>query len=258
MLLLSWALPRFGIVAAAWISTLGMGLQTLLLAPILGKPASPNFSSVAVLTAWRRIKPLLAGTAYYKTDPMIDRFMLSMAGSGNLSLYHLGQQIYGAANQMINKSIVSPMVPALSVHHKAGDRAAFLHLYRRNLMRVGLIGVSVLAIWGIFGRTLLVALVVYGRFSSHDMEMLWWIMVWLGAAFLGSSMGQISSSSLYASGDTTTPTRLGIVTYSLYIPAKIVLFSVYGIPGLAVATGLFFVSNLLLQHYCIITRHGVG
>ena len=258
LLLLIWTLPRFGVVAAAWIGTLGMGLQTLLLAPGLGRPAFPDFGSAAVLTAWRRIKPLLIGTAYYKTDPMIDRFMLSMAGSGNLSLYYLGQQIYGAVNQMLNKSIVSPMVPALSVHHKAGDRAAFLQLYRRKLMQVGLISVSGLAILGMFGRTLLVPLVAYGSFSIQDMERLWWIMVWLGGAFLGSSMGQISSSSLYASGDTTTPTRLGIVTYTLYIPAKIALFYAYGIAGLAVATGLFFVTNLLLQNYCISTRHGVG
>jgi putative peptidoglycan lipid II flippase len=189
---------------------------------------------------------------------MIDRFMLSMAGSGNLSLYYLGQQIYGAANQLLNKSIVAPMVPALSVHHKAGDRAAFLHLYRRKLMQVGLISASGLALWGIAGRTLLVPLVAFGSFSGPDMERLWWIMVWLGGAFLGSSMGQISASSLYASGDTTTPTRLGVITYTLYIPAKIALFYVYGIAGLAVATGLFFISNLLLQNYCISTRHGVG
>lgn len=258
LLLLTWALPRFGIVAAAWIATLGMGLQTLLLVPGMGRPASPDFRRVTVLIAWRRIKPLLAGTAYYRTDAIIDRFLLSMAGTGNLSLYHLGQQIYGAANQMLNKSIVSPAVPALSVYHKSGDLAAFLRLYRRKLMQVGLISVSGVAIWAIFGRTLLTPLVVYGRFSGQDMEMLWWIMVWLGAAFLGSSMGQMSSSSLYAAGDTTTPTRLGIYTYTLCIPVKIVLFYIYGIAGLAVATGLFFVSNLLLQNNCIRTKHGVG
>lgn len=258
LVLLYWALPRFGVAAAAWISMLAMGLQALLLAPGLGTPSPPDFRSGAVITAWRRIKPLLAGTAYYKTDPMIDRFMLSLAGSGNLSLYYLGQQVYAAANQVLNKSIVTPMVPALSIFHKSEDRAGFLRLYRSKLTQIGLISVVGFAAWCLFGRALLGALVPDGRFSGQDMETLWWIMVWLGGAFLGSSMGQISSSSLFASGDTATPTRLSIYTFTVYVPAKIFMFYVYGIAGLAVATGLFFIVNLLLQDYCIRARYRVG
>ncbi|MEI7590320.1 MAG: lipid II flippase MurJ, partial [Deltaproteobacteria bacterium] len=86
LLLLIWALPRFGVVAAAWISTLRMALQTLLLAPGMGKPVCPNLKSVAIQQAWQRIKPLLLGTVYYKTDPLVDRFLLSTASSGSLSL----------------------------------------------------------------------------------------------------------------------------------------------------------------------------
>ena len=117
LLLLVWALPRFGVVAAAWISTLRIALQTLLLAPGMGRPVWPDLTSPAIATAWQRIKPLLLGTAYYKTDPLVDRFLLSTADSGSLSLYYLAQQIYSAMSQVLNKAMAAPLVPVLSRLH---------------------------------------------------------------------------------------------------------------------------------------------
>ena len=62
-------------------------------------------------------------------------------------------------------------------------------------------------------------------------------------------MGAVSSSTFYASGDTTTPTRIGIYSYTIYIPAKFVSFYYFGVLGLALTTSGFFLVNLLLQIY---------
>lgn len=248
LLLLIWALPRYGVVAAAWISTLRMGLQTLLLAPGMGTPIRPNLKSTAVQQAWRRIKPLLLGTAYYKTDPLIDRFLLSTASSGSLSLYYLAQQIYGAVNQVINKSLVAPLVPRLSKLHKTGDMDGFRRAYYQKLLYVGVISVAGLTALGLLGQATLDLLIGHGNVSADDVNKLWWIMLCLGGLFAGGAMGQISSSSFYAMGDTTTPTRLGIYSYTFYIPAKIALFYYSGVLGLALATSVFFVANFFLQN----------
>ena len=44
-----------------------------------------------------------------------------------------------------------------------------------------------------------------------------------------------------------TPTRLGIITFSIYIPAKIAAYFYFGLMGVAVATSAFFAVNLVLQ-----------
>ena len=248
LLLLIWALPRFGVIAAAWISTLRMGLQTLLLAPGMGRPVRPDLKSAAIRQAWQRIKPLLLGTAYYKTDPLVDRFLLSTASSGSLSLYYLAQQIYGAVSQVLNKAIAAPLVPMLSKLHKAGDKDGFRRTYHRKLMQVGAVSVAGLIILGLFGQGMLDLLVGHGNVSANNVAELWWIMIWLGGMFVGGAMGQISSSSFYASGDTTTPTRIGIYSYTFYIPAKFVLFYYFGVSGLALVTSIFFLANLFLQN----------
>lgn len=248
LLLLIWTLPKYGVVAAAWISTLCMGLQTLLLAPGMGKPVRPNLKSAAIQQAWQRIKPLLLGTAYYKTDPLVDRFLLSTASSGSLSLYYLAQQIYGAVSQVLNKAIAAPMVPLLSKLHKAGDVQGFRRAYHQKLLQVGVISFFGLVILGLFGQFALGLLIGYGNISVAIVEKLWWIMILLGGTFVGGTMGQISSSTFYALGDAATPTRIGMYSYTFYIPAKIGSFYYFGVTGLALVTSVFVLANFFLQN----------
>lgn len=251
LLLLIWALPLFGVIAAAWIGTLRFGMQTLLLAPGMGIPVRPDLKSAAIQQAWQRIKPLLLGTAYYKTDPMVDRFLLSAASSGSLSLYYLAQQIYGAANQLLNKAITAPLVPVLSMLHKAGDMAGFRRAYYRKLLQVGAISLAGLLILGLLGQELLIFLVGHGNVSASNVTELWWIMIWLGGMFFGAAAGQISSSSFYACGDTVTPTRMSVLTYTASIPGKMTAFYCWGVVGLAIATSIYYMVNLSLQIYLL-------
>lgn len=246
LLLLIWALPRYGVSAAAWLGVLRIGAQTLLLTPGMGSPIRPNLKSAAIQQAWHRIKPLLLGTAYYKTDAVIDRFLLSTASSGSLSLYYLAQQIYGSFSQVLNKAIAAPLVPVLSRLHKIGDRTGFRRAYNRKLLAVGMLSLTGLLALGLIGEGALTPFLGQGNFSNGHIVQLWWILIWLGGMFIGGSMGQICSSSFYACGDTITPTRISILTYTVYIPSKAVVFFLWGVPGLAIATSVYYLVNLFL------------
>jgi putative peptidoglycan lipid II flippase len=251
LLLLIWLLPIYGVVAAAWISTLRMGLQTLLLAPGMGKPVLPDLKSPTISAAWQRIKPLLLGTAYYKTDPLVDRFLLSTSSNGSLSLYYLAQQIYGAATQVINKAIAAPLVPRLSKLHKAGDKDGFRRAYYRKLLQVAAISLAGLLVVGLVGQNLLDLLVGHGNVSSSNINELWWIMICLGGMFVGGAVGIISSTSFYAAGNTSTPTRISMATYTVYIPCKVVAFYFWGVMGLAIATSIYYIVDLSVQIYLL-------
>jgi peptidoglycan biosynthesis protein MviN/MurJ (putative lipid II flippase) len=48
-------------------------------------------------------------------------------------------------------------------------------------------------------------------------------------------------------GDTRTPTRMSIITYTFYIPAKVLGFLRYGLMGLAVVTSVYLFLNLFIQ-----------
>ena len=65
--------------------------------------------------------------------------------------------------------------------------------------------------------------------------------------FIAGAMGQITSTTFYAMGDTRTPTRMSIVTYTLYVPAKVIAFMKYGLMGLAIVTSIYLFVNLIIQ-----------
>ena len=249
LLLLIWALPRFGVIAAAWIGTMRIGVQTLLLAPGMGIPVRPNLKNAAIQQAWKRIKPLLLGTAYYKTDPLVDRFLLSTASSGSLSLYYLAQQIYGAASQVLSKAITAPLVPVLSMLHKTGDRDGFRRVYYRKLLTMAIISIAGLLALVLIGHETLTLLLGHGNISTSNITQLWWIMIWLGGMFTGGAMGQVCSSSFYARGDTITPTRISMLSYTVYIPSKVFAFYFWGVVGLAIVTSVYYLVNLSFLLY---------
>jgi putative peptidoglycan lipid II flippase len=244
---LFFLLPSYGVAAAAWISTLRFAAHALVQLPGMGRWTTPDLRSQFVHDMWWRVKPLLMGTAYYKTDSLIDRLLLSMTSSGTLSLYYFGQQIYGAGNGILVKAIVGPLVPRLSALHKTADAVAFRHSYRRALWAIGLVTAGFLLVFLVFGEALLSLLVGYRAGKAVDIEMLWLIMLGLGGVFVCGAMGSVTASSFYARGDTRLPTRVGALTFTIYIPIKVLSFHYGGAIALAISASLYYLVNLVLQ-----------
>jgi len=246
---LVWALPVFGVVAAAWIAVLRTVLQVIFLFPGMGHPLRPDWNSSTIKEAWKRIKPLLLGTVYYKTEPLVDRFLLSWSGSGSLSLFFMAQRLYGAINQVCNKAIIAPLVPILGKHFKKKNFIELRSVYQRKLLVMLALGLVGLLLLGVAGNQLLSLLLGYGHVSTADISSLWWIMIWLGGTLIGGLAGHVTSSTFYACGDTATPTKLSMVSYTIYVPLKIVAFYLWGIMGLAIVTSAYYLISLLLQLY---------
>ena len=247
LLVLFWTLPRYGIAAAAWATVVTLALKVVLLMPVLGAWQKPQWNSYAVVEAWRRVKPFLLGQTYAKSDPLVDRFLTSLTEVGNLSLLYIGQQVYSAINLVITRAVSTPSVPRLAIAAKAGDWSGFRHVYRQRLLLM--MGLTLAACTGLFfaGEPLLRLLIGHGGITAENVHMLWLIMVALSGLLIGGCAGQVTSGAFYAMGDTKTPTMLFIVTYTVYVPIKILVFLRYGMIGLAVATSLHLVINFLMQ-----------
>ena len=244
---LFFLLPGYGVEAAAWIGALRFAAHTLLQLPGMGPWITPDIRSSSFKDAWRRIKPLLLGTAYFKTDPLIDRLLLSTTSTGTLSLYYFGQQIYSAGTGVLGRAIVAPLVPRLSVLHKGTQLVAFRRTYVRALWEIGVVTIGCLLVVVLFGESLLSLLVRYRAGRTIDVQTLWLIMIGLGGVFVCGAMGSVTASSFYARGDTMRPTRLGALTFTVYVPVKILSFHFGGVIALAIAASFYYLINLVLQ-----------
>jgi peptidoglycan biosynthesis protein MviN/MurJ (putative lipid II flippase) len=99
----------------------------------------------------------------------------------------------------------------------------------------------------LLGERVLSVLIGHGGVTSANVHLLWLIMVALVGFFVAGAMGVVTSKTFYAMGDTRTPTRMSIVTYTLYIPAKVIGFYRYGLIGLATVTSAYLFLNLAIQ-----------
>jgi peptidoglycan biosynthesis protein MviN/MurJ (putative lipid II flippase) len=233
--------------AAAWATSLNLGLKVLLLMPVLGRWQRPQWDSDAMKEAWRRVKPFLFGQTYSRTDPLIDRFLTSLSVAGNLSMLYIGQQIYSAINLVITKAISTPTVPRLAIAAKSRDWPRFRHIYRGRLVWMIAITIVSAILLLILGQPVLRLLIGHGGITAGNVRTLWWIMIALLGVMVGGTVGQVTSVAFYAMGDTKTPTNLFILTFTIYIPIKVLVFMRYGLIGLAVATSVHLVLNFLLQ-----------
>lgn len=245
--LLVVALPRYGISAAAWANVARTALVAAMLLPGLGAWRRPDWRSPELALTWQRLRPLLVGTSYYKADPLVDRYLASMAPAGGLSILYIGRQIWGAAGQIANRAIASPMVPLLAARAKAGAWLEFRSGLRERLLWAGAVTGAGYAVFLAVGRPVLRLLIGHGGVSAGNVIDLWWVMVGLGGILVAGTMGQLTSAAFYSCGDTKTPTRVGIITFSLYVPAKIAAFFSFGLMGVAVATSVYFAVNLVVQ-----------
>ena len=242
---LVWAAPRYGVEGVAWVNAGRAALQTALLLPAMGGWHRPDLKNPALAEAWRRMWPLLVGGAYYKSDVLVDRYLSSMAPAGGLSLFHLGRQLYAAAQGILSKALVGPIVPSLA--HQASQSAwdDFRALYRRRLVLVtALIGVGYV-VYFVAGKLLLGLLIGHGGVTPENLETLHAILLGL-AGFLLGAPGQILASAFYALGDTRTPTLASVAGYTLGVAFKVGGFVYGGLVGLAVATSLYYLTNMVL------------
>jgi peptidoglycan biosynthesis protein MviN/MurJ (putative lipid II flippase) len=252
VIVMFWALPRYGVAAAAWVTVFRTGLQLLVLSAAMGRPRRPVWTTPVIGHAAKRLAPLLMGAMYFKAEPAVDRYLASMAGAGGLSLLYFVQAGYLAISQLLNSAITVPTMTLLSLHARKGDWVLFRSTYRqRTLVALGT-SACVIGAMVIVGHPVLQ--IAFGsRLQAADINLMWWLFLALAGALVGGATGQILMSTFYARGDTATATRIGVVAFTIGILLKVAGFFQFGLIGLAGATSLFYALTALAE-FVIIER----
>ncbi len=246
--LLILAIKYSGIYAAAWVSVLRVLLQVLFLVKILGGYRRPQFHSASFKEAWKKIRPLIAGNMYVKTDTLVDKYLTSSSpASGDLTLLNLAQQLYSMGSNILAKVFVNTIIPSLSLKAHSNKPQAMHQAYRRRLWLLLIISAIVYLIILLVGQPLLQLVFGFKNFSSGDVHNLWMLLVLLFGFWIAGLLGALTSGTFYAKGDTVTPTRITVILFTLYIPVKIYVFRHYGIRGLAISISTYYILSMLLQ-----------
>jgi putative peptidoglycan lipid II flippase len=239
-------LPKYGVVAAAWITLGRVGLQCLLTMNELGKWIRPDRNDPALKTSWRRMRPLILGASYYKMDPLIDRFLLSGLAPGSLSLFALAQQLHGAGSQIVTRAIGTPAQTKMAVAFKREDNASVGSTLRSGFWAATAFCAVCIIVLALVGQPILTLLFGQGEFASGQVKQLWLVLLLSSAVFILGASSSILAGAFYVRGDTRSPTLLGSASFTLSIVLKIVMYRQFGIYGLALAVSFQYVLSACL------------
>jgi putative peptidoglycan lipid II flippase len=241
-------LPVYGVYAAVWVSVARLMIQTILLMRGMGRWHAPDRHAPIISEAWKRIRPMLIGSSYYKMDPLLDRFLLSSLTPGSLSIFYLAQQLYGAASQVVVKAFAVPANTRMSEAAKVGDHAGFERDLRATSIKMICLCLLAIVVLIIAGKAILSALLAHGQFSSANVSLLWIIMILSAGQFVWGAVGSLVTGAYYAKGDTVTPTIIGMISFTFAIAIKVSFLAYFGINGLAIAVTLFFTITIALLY----------
>ena len=186
----------------------------------------------------------------------VDRFRASMARPGQRSLLSLSSQLYGAGQSVLNSSIAAPMVPRLAQLARKGQWREFQRVSSHRLAHMIVVTGAALVGIALLGLPVLTLLFGHGRFDAGEIKQLWIILLALGGVWIGGSTGQILASSFYAKGDTVTPTRIGVVGYSVGVVLKVGGFFLFGVVGIAAGSSLYILLNCVAMY--LFLRRNLG
>ena len=246
-----------GVYGVAWAMTLRAALQTALLVRGLGRYTLPDWKSGAGGTVLRRLAPIVGGSIYFKTDPLVERFLASFAPAGQLSLLHLASQLYAAANQIVTKALINPIMPRLARMASAADWPAFWQLTTRRLTLVVSLTIGASIGLALLRHPIAEALGGGGRLSASETTLLATLLVAMAGVWLGGASGQVSTTSFFAYGNTRLPTIVGVVGYTLGVPLKAFLFWKWGVVGIAIGGSIYTVGNAI-AHQLLLRRQVLG
>lgn len=247
LLYVSVKLFDISIYSIAWISIIRVLLQVIFLMRVMGSYQKPDFHAASFKETWKKLKPLMAGNIYYKTDTVVDRNLTSNGSSGELTILNLAQQVYGVGNSIFTKVFVNTMIPGLAKAHTEGNTKAFNAIFKKRLLISITVAAAVFLVLFVAGKWIANLGFSFKNFKEADINRLWWIMVLLGGYWAGAILGSVVATVFYAKGDTVTPTRISIINFTLYLPIKVFCYYKFGIAGLALSVTTYYMLNFLTQ-----------
>jgi putative peptidoglycan lipid II flippase len=254
MALLVWGMPRYGVAFGATALALRLGIQSLLLGSALGRPRRPDPALPVLREAGRRLRPLVLGTAYARTDVLVERFLASLGPAGSLALLANAQQIAAAAVRPLHAALIAPIVPTLSELAERHDWSGFGRLARERALLLWGIGAAILAGFLLVGAPVLELVFAFGRMQADAIGQLRLFVLVLCAGLAANLGASVLIASFYALGNTVAPTVIASALYTAGLLLRVALFYRFGVLGIAIAISLQAIASALVLAIALFAR----
>lgn len=247
ILLLIFGHRTLGIRALAWGMVLNALVQMLFMLGIIRNHSwRLDWRDARIRKFVRRMLPLSGGNIYYKSDSLVDRFILSFLPTGSISYLAYGQRITTIIGQVLGRGLVTTRFTELSAKNLA-DRNGFIESVNRLFIRVNFVIMPIIVCLLLFIQPFLLIVFRRGAFSTDDLRRTAIVIIAFLGLLLGGLLGSVLANTFYALGDTKTVTLIGISMFTVGIFLKIAGVLTFSYVGVALATSLYFMLAVVVE-----------
>lgn len=197
--------------------------------------------------SWKLMKPIFLGSSIYKFAPLFDKFLISFAPAGTMTLFNISQNIMTAGSQIIEKSFVMPFIIQAGNKIKNKKFAELKKNSSKIFIKINVLTI-LLVIVSIFFKEFTINIFKFlFNVSEIQAKSVWIYCILMTGFFSFSALGALPVSVFYALKDTITPIKTGIVGFILSILLKMLGFITFGVEGLIIAFSLYYMLGFTMN-----------
>lgn len=250
----------YGIMSVAIGTLLGSLLQFLYLLPVLLRRGryspSLDIGRREVIRLGTLMLPLLLGSIFYKANPVVERFIASELGEGNISYLGYAFKIITLLHLVLTQGLSTAILPRMSEQTAAREVEGLKEIISKGFRAMVLVAVP-MTVALVLARAEIVRLVFErGGFTRQATDAVALALVAYLGYFVVGLLSVPVVNALYSLQETALVAGIGIAGFILYVVMAFLLSSRLSYVGIALAVSLQYIINLVV--FFAILRKKVG
>ena len=237
---LSLKIAALGVLAGAFTQSL------LMLFSVKIHSSSFSFDLSPIKWYFHHGKMLFASNVYYKTDPIVDKNLLSRAPIGDLSAQGYAMMLATGCSTFISKIFSSTIIKVLTDFHISNDFKSLRYFYKKRLLLIFLFSLFFYILSSFILKNFIeLYFIKYGANNSllkisEYYNLLFFVLIF-------GAIGSLSSNALYSINLSKTASINGVIIYTIFVLVKIISFNYYGIYGLIYSANFYYLSTAVVN-----------
>jgi putative peptidoglycan lipid II flippase len=255
--------PQFEepVFAIAWGVFLGGFFQLLFLIPFLVKAGllvKPkwSWSDPDIVKVRTLMIPALFGVSVGQINLLLDTVIASFLGTGAISFLYYSDRLLEFPLGLFGIAIATVILPTLSQNHVSNDDKAFSANIDWAVKMVCLLGIPAATGLFILAEPMLLTIFQRGEFTPKHAEFASHSLMAYSFGLLSFMLIKVLAPGFYSKQDIKTPVKFGIWCMAANMLFNLILVWPFDYVGLAMATSLSALMNVLLL-YVTLHKRGV-
>jgi len=249
-LALAFLFPNAG-YAASWGVTISGVAQLLLVMGALWRAGGLERLAVPrwdedVKKFFRILGPAVVGSAGVQIALFADTIIASLMPTGVPSAFYYADRIYQLPIGVIGIAAGTVLLPEMSRRFAAGDAQGAFAAQNRTLSLSLVLTVPFFIAFIMIPQSIMRGVFMRGAFSEEAVETSAMVLQAYGFGLLAIVLIRSVVASFQSQGDTRTPMIVSLISVTINVVLKILLFKPFGAASLAMATAIGAWINLLL------------